>query len=109
VMVSADVLVVMRDPVTGWPGDQPLPREPDVRVVNKIETPSDRAACSDHAIEISAKTGRGVDLLQQKIIEALGFAGIGPDALWAFSPALRAFAGGATGPCTQYVAKHGGA
>jgi len=90
VIESAQVLIVMRDPQTDWPEADVLPREPDLRVVNKIDEPGDPDAWPA-AIQLSAQNGRGVDVLQQQIIERLGLHQVRADCLWAFSDRLRAF------------------
>ncbi len=85
---SADVLIVMRDPQHDWPTADDLPREPDIKVVNKVDQ-SDKTW--PNAIPISATTGMGIDTLQQRVIETLGLSHIKPDTLWAFSDKLRRF------------------
>ncbi len=97
---SADVLIVMRDPDSDWPSVQDLPREPDIKVVNKSDL-------SDtdwpDAIPISAVTGHGIDMLQQRVIEALGLSRLGGDILWAFSDTLRRFIRGKTQDLSDYL------
>lgn len=93
VIESADVLVAMRDPEQDWPDDGVLPRMPDVRVVNKIDDEAGPTSWPD-AVTISAKAGRGVEVLQRRIIDAMGFSAVVPAALWAFSETLRRYAGG---------------
>jgi tRNA modification GTPase len=85
---SADVLIVMRDPKQDWPTLSDLPRQPDIKAVNKID--QSNMTCTD-AIPISAKTGQGIDTLQQRIIKTLGLSDLKPNALWAFSDTLRLF------------------
>ncbi|MEZ6192928.1 MAG: GTPase [Phycisphaerales bacterium] len=91
VIESADVLIAMRDPEHGWPEDTALPRKPDVLVVNKVDDEVGAASWPD-ALTISAKTGRGVDGLQRRIIDALGLSAVTPTDLWAFSETLRGYA-----------------
>ncbi len=86
VIASADVLIVMRDPQQDWPALADLPREPDIKVVNKVDQ-SDKTW--PDAIPIIATTGQGIDTLQQRVIETLGLSRIEPDTLWAFSDTLR--------------------
>lgn len=93
-VASADVLVAMRDPGTDWPDTQVLPREPDLLVVNKVDGTGGAADYGDGALSISAKTGRGVDELQRRIVAALGFDRVGAGALWAFSETLRGYVRG---------------
>ncbi len=88
VIASAKVLIAMRDPVTDWPERGVLPREPDLRVVNKIDEEADDSKWGG-ALTISAQTGRGVDQLHRAIVRVLGLDQVAPDALWAFSPRLR--------------------
>jgi tRNA modification GTPase len=88
VIASADVLIAMRDTQQGWPASADLPREPDIKVVNKVDPPDQTWP---GAIPISAATGRGIDRLQAQVIEALGLGGTAPDTLWAFSDTLRRF------------------
>lgn len=90
VIGSADVLIAMRDPEHGWPDDAALPRKADARVVNKVDDEAAAASWPD-AVTISAKTGRGLDVLQRRIIDALGLSAIKPAALWAFSETLRGY------------------
>ena len=46
-IVSADVLIAMRDYDQDWPGSGALPREPDLRVVNKVD---DDGGCVDELL-----------------------------------------------------------
>lgn len=87
-IASADVLIAMRDPDQDWPAAGALPREPDLRVINKLD---DNAGCTDRsgALAISALNGGGIDTLQQLIVEALGLHHVNEDVLWAFSDTLR--------------------
>jgi tRNA modification GTPase len=102
-IASADVLIVMRDPQQGWPEPGALPREPDLRVVNKVD---EEGGCvvDPGAIGISALAGRGIDTLQRRIIETLGLDRVGGDNLWAFSQTLQAYAHGDTNALKDYLA-----
>ncbi len=100
VIASADVLISMRDAQQDWPKPGALPREPDLRVVNKIDQ-SD--GVWPDAIPISAATGRGIDTLQQRVVAALGLGRIEPDPLWAFSDTLRRFVLGETDGLSGYL------
>lgn len=102
VIESADVLIVMRDPEHGWPEDTALPRKADVRVVNKVDDVAGAASWPD-AVTISAKTGRGVDELQRRIIHTLGLSALGTDTLWAFSETLRGYARGEVDDLGAYL------
>lgn len=97
---AADVLIVMRDPDSDWPDPADLPREPDIRVVNKADlahtSPTD-------AIRISAATGQGVDLLQQRVVEALGLDQVESSACWAFSDTLRSWLRGEQQDLSDYL------
>ncbi len=105
VIASADVLVAMRDPQSDWPDDQSLPRKPDVLVVNKVETASDAGTYGEGVLTISAQTGRGVDALQRRVVEALGLERVDDERLWAFSETLRAYVRGETDSLSAYVAR----
>jgi tRNA modification GTPase len=104
VIQEADVLIAMRDPELDWPEAASLPREPDLRVVNKVDDAAVAASWPD-AITISAKTGRGVDVLQRRIIEALGLHAIAPSTLWAFSETLRGYVRGYVEDLDGYLAR----
>jgi len=94
VIVSADVLVVMRDPSTDWPHAEALPRSADLWVVNKVDLvtpppPPGAGTGHDDPIAISAADGTGVDRLTQRIAAQLGLADLADDLLWAFCDGLR--------------------
>lgn len=91
IIVSADVLIAMRDHEIDWPDARALPRSPDLRVMNKADlgTVSDRP--SHDAIHISADTGAGLRHLQTRVLAAMRLT---PDiletpAIWAFSNTLK--------------------
>ncbi len=88
VMESADVLIAMRDTDQDWPTAEALPREPDLRVVNKVDQQAGRIDWHD-AIPISAQTGEGIGRLKSAVISCLQLDRVPGDALWAFSPTLR--------------------
>lgn len=102
VIASADVLIAMRDPATDWPEEGALPREPDLRVVNKIDESCSNTAWPG-AIAISALTGQGIDALQQQILAALRIDAVSDDSLWAFSQRLRGFLHGDSDELADYL------
>ena len=65
-IMRADLLVAMRDPETEWPD---LPREADVRIVNKIDGSSQTH--DQTALQISARTGKGLAELVVAVQDAL--------------------------------------
>ena len=97
---SADVLLVMRDPDHDWPAAEDLPREPNIRVMNK----ADLGDCDlAGAIPISAATGQGIDVLQERVADALGLGQINDGACWAFSDTLRRFVRGEIEDLSDYL------
>ncbi len=88
---NADVVIAMRDPATDWPAPSSLPRDPDLYVINKIDSPrpSDALAADHPTTPISARTGQGIEQLQQQILDRLNLSRRPPETLWAFTPALR--------------------
>lgn len=84
VIESADVVVTMRDPESGDPAAEALPRAADVRLWNK----ADIAPPTDDAIAVSALTGDGLDTMAAAIADRLGLSGTSEGA-WAFSQTLR--------------------
>lgn len=91
VVADADVLIAVRDPDTQWPDDKrDLPRSPDLRIVNKIDDPEQAGMWLDtDALPVSARTGLGLDLLQQCVLARLGLEQLGGGLVWAFAPPLR--------------------
>ena len=100
VIGSADVLIALRDPATGWPTLDHYQRQPDLWVLNKIDTlgaeeAADTLAAAeasrDTPLGISAASGQGVDRLGRHILHALGLGdGFVDDSIpWAFCDALR--------------------
>lgn len=102
VIESADVLIAMRDPEHDWPDAAVLPRGPDVHVVNKVDAEAAAVSWPD-AVTISAKTGRGVDVLQRRLIEAMGLNDIAPTTLWAFTNTLHMYAAGQVVDLSAYL------
>ncbi len=100
VIASADVLIAMRDPDNDWPKPSAMPREPDLKVVNKIDL-ADKAW--PDAIPISAETGEGVVALQKRVIAALQLDGIEPDVLWVFSDTLLRYSRGEVDDLSGYL------
>lgn len=105
VIVSAEVLIAMRDPATPWPEPTDLPREPDIWVINKIddaprpeETGFHDGESPEAPLPISAERDRNVDHLGRRVLATLGLEGLALDAHWAFSPTLRRYV---TGPAME--------
>jgi tRNA modification GTPase len=86
-IARADLLIAMRDATAAspWPN---LPREPDVRVINKMDVGASSTADAD-AIRISAKTGEGMALLVSRLrgtlVPDVDLANSGP---WLFDDRL---------------------
>ena len=105
---QADVVMAMRDPENDWPDDSALGLAPDLWVINKIDqaagkTP-DRTGHRDAQLAISAKTGRGIDPLRQRVLACLGLEGQMLPGLWAFSKTLRsAIESGELSPLVAYI------
>jgi small GTP-binding protein len=92
VVAAADVLITMRDPDHDGPDADTLPREPDLRVLNKLDlapAPGSDLATNDGVLRISAAQGEGIDALTAAVRNVLGIDAVPAEALWAFSPALR--------------------
>ncbi|MFN3168131.1 MAG: GTPase [Phycisphaeraceae bacterium] len=92
-IARADVLIAMRDPEQDWPDASALPREPDLWVVNKVddtaETQHDWDGISpEKPLQISAANNRGIDRLQDVVVDRLGLSSFSPDTPWAFSGSL---------------------
>lgn len=98
-IAAADVLISMRDPQHDWPDPAGLPREPDIRVMNKADLLD---GTSPGAIALSAVTGQGVDVLQRRVSEVLGLGGLSSDTLWAFSDTLRRWVRGDSDSLADY-------
>lgn len=62
----ADLLIAMADPQSPWPQ---LPREPDLRVMNKIDLPQNEKVVD--FIAISAHTGQGISTLVAAVRDRL--------------------------------------
>jgi len=114
VIERADVLIAMREPDGAYP---PLPRVPDVCVVNKIDASPPLAASRDprttdglakpqaaDELHISALRRINLDALQHRVLRALGLHDVAPDTLWAFSPTLKRYASGEAVDLPAYVA-----
>ena len=93
VIGAGDVLIAMREEQTTWPGAEDMPRPPDLWVCNKIDAaalPRGDGSSQQAPLAISAEHDRGIDALQQRVIEVLGLDSIDPSTLWPFSPTLGA-------------------
>jgi len=102
VIATADVLIAMRDPQIDWPDSDALPRDADMRVINKCDR-MEHASAAD-GLGISAVTGDGVDELARRILVALGLDEGGGSGLWAFSPTLKqVVATGDVSPLEAYL------
>lgn len=94
VIQQADLLIAVRDVQIDWPDDQALVgRKPDLWAMNKIDQGSDQTwgqgQDANSPLGISARTGTGLNRLQDAILDRLGFAQQSMNELWAFSPTLR--------------------
>lgn len=83
---SADLLIAMTDHEHDWPT---LPREPNLRVVNKIDLARESFTNRAADIHISATTGRNIDQLVRRVRDSL----VPPSDLaspdrWMFDPSL---------------------
>ena len=87
VIAQADVLIAMRDVTTDFPETSALPRRPDLRLTNKVDL--DPGFDLGASLGISAKAGRGLDRLEQAVLNLLGLPQLDRTQLWAFSPTLR--------------------
>ena len=67
-----------------------LPAIPRLTIHNKIDVTGEAARIDGDAIWLSAKTGAGLDLLQQKLLESAGWQAIGEGALMARTRHLQA-------------------
>jgi len=99
-IASAEVLIVMRDPDNDWPDAGDLPREPDIRVVNKADLTEGHWP---DAVSISAATGQGIEMLQRCVVDALGLSQINRGACWAFSDTLRRYVRGGITDLSDYL------
>ncbi len=87
VLEEADVLIAMRDPRIDWPDAAELPREPDLRVMNKADLLDGAAGARVHPV--IATTGDGVADLCAAIANVLGLSADLAGRPWAFSPRLK--------------------
>ncbi|WP_145446124.1 GTPase [Mucisphaera calidilacus] len=95
VLEGAAVLVSVRDPEVDWPEAAVLPREPDVRVMNKSDL-GVPAGLGSEVVAVSAATGAGMDVLRSAVLGCLGFGADWREMMgrrWAFCDELRALAG----------------
>ncbi|MEM7576561.1 MAG: GTPase [Planctomycetota bacterium] len=87
---QSDVLITLRSPEIDWPEPDALPREPDLKVMNKADTLAKSLGAD--LLAISAETRDGLDRLADAVLGVLGLRD--PDAFerpWAFSKTLRQF------------------
>lgn len=93
VIDKADVLIALCDLDTPFPDTTPLKQPPDLWVRNKVDhatpAPSPQIHHRDAPLNISAKTGRGLDELEQAILKTLGLDRLSGEERWAFSPTLK--------------------
>ena len=89
---QADVLVAMRDPETGWPDADHMPRQADIQVINKIDDPPDDLGRGslESPLSTSALYGSGIEDLERLVLGRLALNDCCAERLWAFSPTLRA-------------------
>ena len=79
---DADVLIALRSPEVDGPDAAALPREPDLRVVNKCDLGGDVGLVGGGEIAISARDDIGIDGLIQAVLDRLGVLDLPDDALW---------------------------
>lgn len=80
-VASADLLIALRSPDVDWPDPAALPREPDLRVLNKCDL-NGAGGWAGGVLSISARDDRSVELLTQAVLERLGVLDVPDDALW---------------------------
>ncbi|MHB8915883.1 MAG: tRNA uridine-5-carboxymethylaminomethyl(34) synthesis GTPase MnmE [Thiobacillus sp.] len=98
---KADVALLLVDAAHGLGAHEAatlarLPAIPRLTIHNKIDVTGEVARIHGDAIWLSAKTGSGLDLLQQKLLEAAGWQAIGEGALMARTRHLQALQRAAT-------------
>ena len=87
-IATADVLIALRAPDADWPDPAALPREPDLRVVNKCDL-NGAARVAENAgdvLFISARDDVGLDRLSQAVLERLGVLDLPEEVLWDVLP-----------------------
>ena len=98
-IARADIVLVISDAATGLKVEEPIlqrvpPRAPRIRVMNKIDLIPRDPACeeidNETIVWLSAKTGAGVDLLQQALLAKAGWTGEGETLFLARERHLRA-------------------
>jgi tRNA modification GTPase len=92
VIESADVLIAVADPASGFSDPATLPRRPDLHVMNKADLVKTRNSKLEtrNVLHISALTGMGLDELSAAIADRLGLSATsGGDRPWAFCDRLR--------------------
>ena len=98
---KADVALLLVDAAHGVGAHEAttlarLPAIPRLTIHNKIDVTGEAARVEGEAIWLSAKTGAGLDLLQQKLLESAGWQAIGEGALMARTRHLEALQRAAT-------------
>lgn len=92
---KADVALLLVDAAHGVGAHEAatlarLPAIPRLTIHNKIDMTGESARIDGDAIWLSAKTGAGLDLLKQKLLESAGWQAIGEGALMARTRHLQA-------------------
>lgn len=92
-MRTADVLIAMTAPGTGWPPAGSLPRQPDLWLLNKSDQ-LPRLAGGDghspgHPLPISATVGTGIAQVGRLVLAHLGLLNMPSQPVWAFYPRLK--------------------
>jgi len=94
---KADVALLLVDAAHGLTAQEQtilarLPQIPRLTVHNKIDLSREGPRAADEEIWLSAKTGAGIELLQQKLLELAGWQAAGEGAFMARSRHLEALA-----------------
>ena len=94
-VAKADVALLLVDTAHGLSAHEAatlarLPPIPRLTVHNKIDVSGETARVDGDAVWLSAKTGAGVDLLQQKLLALVGWQAAGEGALMARTRHLQA-------------------
>jgi small GTP-binding protein len=88
-LADADLIIAVCDLEQTWV-EPPAGQTIDLKLINKIDL---RAAGADRqepgVLGVSALDGRGLEHIGPAVAEAMGWLGVAPEALWAFSPSLE--------------------